>query len=227
MLTKAKPKPERLSMGKTELIIIGAGGLGRELAAMVRGSDLSKIWQVLGFVDDGIFEGNRIDGLPLLGNLQWLENQEDGISVALGIGAPIVKTKVIEKLNSKKFVFPNLVHPTAQMIDRERVEVGFGNIICANAILTTSISIGNFNVINLSCTIGHDVKMGNFCSLMPSVNVSGNVILEDEVLIGTGAQIIKKAKLGKGCRVGAGGVVNKNVAAGQTVTGVPAKAISR
>jgi serine acetyltransferase len=49
------------------------------------------------------------------------------------------------------------------------------------------------------------------------------VVIEDEVLIGTGAQVLQYLKIGSGATVGAGAVVIRNVAENTTVIGVPAR----
>lgn len=47
--------------------------------------------------------------------------------------------------------------------------------------------------------------------------------VEDDVAIGSGAIIMCGIRLGKGCRIGAGAVVTKDVPAGEKVAGVPAR----
>lgn len=47
--------------------------------------------------------------------------------------------------------------------------------------------------------------------------------VEDDVALGSGAIIMCGIRLGKGCRIGAGAVVTKDVPAGEKVAGVPAR----
>ena len=63
----------------------------------------------------------------------------------------------------------------------------------------------------------------DFVSVYPSASISGNVLLEEGVTIGTGARILQGITVGKGSFVGAGAVVTKDVAPGTIVAGVPAK----
>lgn len=49
--------------------------------------------------------------------------------------------------------------------------------------------------------------------------------VEDDVSIGSGAIVMCGLRLGKGCRIGAGAVVTKDVPPGATVAGVPARTL--
>ncbi len=103
--------------------------------------------------------------------------------------------------------------------------MGEGTIITAGNILTVDIKIGKHVMVNLDCTIGHDTVIEDFCSIMPSANISGNVKLEEGAYIGTGTQIINKIVIGKYSIIGAGAVVIRDIPARCTAVGVPAKPI--
>jgi sugar O-acyltransferase (sialic acid O-acetyltransferase NeuD family) len=117
---------------------------------------------------------------------------------------------------------PTLIHPSVLLGDEERNNIGDGSIICAGVILTTNITFGSFVIINLSCTIGHDVKIGSYSSIMPQCSLSGFIELGELVYIGAGGRILPGLKIGTGATVGAGAVVTKNVLEEKTVMGVPA-----
>ena len=78
-------------------------------------------------------------------------------------------------------------------------------------------------MVNLACTLGHESRIGEGSVLNPTVNISGGVVLDKGVLVGTGAQILQYVQIGEGATVGAGAVVNRDVPAGVTVVGIPAK----
>ena len=67
--------------------------------------------------------------------------------------------------------------------------------------------------------------MSSCAVLNPTVNISGGVVLEEGVLIGTGAQVLQYKTIGANAVIGAGAVVTKDVAPGDVVSGVPAKSM--
>lgn len=209
---------------KKDIVIVGAGGFGREVAAMIS-SSLNEEFNLKGFIDDGV-QASQVNNLPVLGGINWLLSQEENISCVVAIGKPAIREQVMKNLMAcDNLEFPNIIHPNAHLHQPEFISMGKGNIICEGAIITTNVSIGNFNIINLSCTIGHDCSIGNFCSIMPGVNISGGAQLNDSVYVGTGAKLIKATKLENNCIIGAGSVVNTDVPKDKTFVGIPAREI--
>ena len=128
-------------------------------------------------------------------------------------------------MNTNRYLnFPSLIHPNV-LIGSDEVIIGNGCIICASNIITVNISIGNFVILNLGCTVGHDTRIGDYCSFMPAVNISGEVIIENSVYVGTGAKIINLLTIGNSTIVGAGAVVSKSLPEKCTAVGIPAKPI--
>jgi sugar O-acyltransferase (sialic acid O-acetyltransferase NeuD family) len=200
-----------------KLAIVGAGGLGREVLSLVCALPN---WQCVGFYDDGQPTGRLVHDLPVLGGLSHIR-PEAGLWFVVAIGDPHVKAQVVARLPAVSFA--TLIHPRALLQDEARISVAEGAIIGAGAVLTTGIQIGAHVLLNLNCTIGHDVRIGNCCSVMPGANLAGSVSLGERVLVGSGANLLHGIAVGDGARVGSGAVVTRNVAAGITVTGVPAR----
>ena len=209
---------------KKDIAIIGAGGFGREVKMLIdQINNKKEEFNVIGFFDDNNSLGQVINGTPYLGSIDDLLNFKEDISIAVGIGVPEVKTKIIQKLKSKNFDYPKLIHPN--VIIGDEVKVGKGTIVCAGTIITCNIVVENFVTINLLCTVGHDTIIRSYSSFMPSVNISGEVEIEESVYVGTGAKIINQLRIGKNTIVGAGAVVSKSLPANCTAVGIPAKPI--
>ena len=204
------------------LIIIGASGFGREVAWLVeRINKVSPTWNLLGFVDDNeSLIGTEINGYKVLCTTKNVAKYRDSYFVC-AVGASKTRKQIIERFGGYRFA--TLIDPSVEMSDL--VEIGEGTIICAHTILTVNIKIGRHVIINLDCTIGHDVVLGDYVTLYPSVNVSGITQYGECVELGTGSQIIQGKMVGKGTIVGAGSVVVKDLPEECTAVGAPCKPI--
>lgn len=207
-------------------VIIGAGGFGREVKMLIDQINYNKKqYDFIGFYDDNIEKGSIINGFKVLGSIDELLQVDYNLEVVISIADPTIKKKIYETINCNHFIsFPTLIHPNV-LIGTDEVSFGYGCIICASNIITVNISLGNFVILNLGCTVGHDTTIGDYCSFMPSVNISGEVIIENSVYVGTGAKIINLLTIGNSTIVGAGAVVSKSLPEKCTAVGIPAKPI--
>lgn len=207
-----------------KIIIVGAGGLGREVQWLIDriNKKESKKWEVIGFIDDNIEPGREVNGNKVLGDINYLENMDEHINVTLAIGCASVRNKIAARLKkNEKLIFPNLFDPDVNKSDL--IYWGCGNIVCAGNILTVNIQIGDFNIINWNCTIGHDSIIGNCNTLYPSVNISGNTHIYHRTEFGTGAKIIQGKSVCSDTIIGAGGIIVKDIIEKGTYIGVPVK----
>lgn len=206
-----------------DIVIIGAGGFGREVAWLIEEINGNKPeWNIKGFVDENIeLKGKIINGYKVLGDLEWLKEQN--VYATCAIGDPNIKRAIVKRLDESSVKYPVLIHPS--VIKSSSVEVQEGSIICAGSILTVNINIGKYVIINLDCTVGHDAEIEDYCTILPSVNVSGFVKLQEGVTIGTGSAIIQGIGIEENTIVGAGAIVVKNLPANCTAVGSPARPI--
>lgn len=209
-----------------KIVIVGAGGFGREVEWLInRINKVKPTYEVVGFADDGKESGEPVGHSTVIFNTDELSKTSEKYSVAIAIGNAKVRKMLAEKISSNKNLsFPNLIDP-AVIYDEEEVTLGEGNIICGGTIMTVNINIGNFNIINLDCTIGHDDVLNNYITIYPSVNVSGNVIVDDCTEIGTGTQIIQGLSVNGNTIIGASAAVVKSIEESGTYVGVPVKKI--
>jgi len=118
--------------------------------------------------------------------------------------------------------FFSFIHPTALIMD-ENVKIGEGSFIGAYSILTTNIKIGNHAILNRGNQIGHDSVIGDYFSAMPGAIVSGNVVIENKVYLGTNSSIKEKVHIFSNIKIGSNAAVIENIITGGTYVGVPAK----
>ncbi len=208
------------------IAIIGAGGFGREVHMLINRINASQdTYNVLGFYDDNSSLPETVNGTSFLGGITELKNHDGELSLVIAVGDPKTKKMIYQELRHyKNFEFPTLVDPSVIMDSRSST-IGIGSLICSNSVITVNVEIKDFVTINLNCTLGHDSVIHSYASLMPSVNVSGEVTIEECVYIGTGATIINQLAIGSNSIIGAGSVVTRAIPANCTAVGAPAKPI--
>lgn len=213
-------------MRLNDIAIFGVGGFGREVLALIK--DINKVtptYRIVGFFDDGHEKGEMVNGYPVLGKTQELNQWPTELSVAISIGNPEIKKRVIDKISNPNVNYPTLIHPNVIIGDCDYVKIGKGCIICAGNMITTNIEIGNFVILNLGCTVGHDTIIKDYAAFMPSCNISGEVLIEEGVYCGTGVKIINQTSIGEYATIGAGAVITKPIPSRCVAVGVPAKVV--
>lgn len=121
--------------------------------------------------------GTEIDGYQVLGGVGFLIDYPDALAVAVAVGNAGIRKKIVDKVSvNENLEFPNLIDPGVLM--SHRIAMGKGNLICAANVLTVDIHMGDFNIINLDCTVGHDVEFASYITIYPSVNISGCVSID-------------------------------------------------
>ena len=209
-----------------KIAILGTGGFAREIATLIQDiNNTDSKYELVGFVDNSIEKGTLINGYPVIGNDEEINQTNEPIGLVLAFGEPKIKMKVRSKFTNPLVSFPTIIHPSAIVGDRKFVEIGVGCIICASVIITTNIKIKDFVTLNLQCTVGHDTIIDSYSSFMPSCNISGEVHIGEGVYCGTGVKIINQTDIGERSIIGAGAVVAKSIPAYCTAVGVPAKPI--
>ncbi|MDI3336425.1 acetyltransferase [Defluviimonas aestuarii] len=207
-----------------DIAIYGCGGFGREVLQILHALNVqARQWNCLGFVvDPGITHPETVHGLPVSDDIETLERGARA-DVAVAIGNPSARRSIAERMGAMGCKFPTLVHPRAWIGDR--VSLGEGVVICANACLTTDITVFPHVHVNLCATVGHDAKLGAYSTISPGANISGKVTLGTGVEIGTGAALIQGVSVGDGSVIGAGAAVIRPIPPHSTAVGVPAKII--
>jgi sugar O-acyltransferase (sialic acid O-acetyltransferase NeuD family) len=211
-----------------DLVVIGAGGFGRETLDVVDAINRAApepVWSVLGVLDDAPSDSNlerlacrEVAYLGTVGDFLVRSAAEDYV---VGVGSPRARRVLADKCDAAGLRAVTLVHPAATMgFD---VYLGEGSVICAGARLTTNIRLGRHVHLNPNVTVGHDTTLGDFVSMNPGSSVSGDCVLESGVLVGVGAVVLNQLRIGRASTIGGSACVVKDVPAEVIVKGVPAR----
>jgi sugar O-acyltransferase (sialic acid O-acetyltransferase NeuD family) len=214
----------------TKIVIYGAGGFGREVAWLVSECfPIGKDCRIVCFVDDDPkIQGKTSNKIEVL-SLNKTRDRYPDAKMFLAIRNPMKREKVVAWLASDRWEFGNLIHP--KTMKSEWIDFGHGCIVCAGNVLTTNIKIGAHVHIHPGCTIGHDVLLGDFCTISSGAHVSGWVHFGKRVFVGAGAVFVngteeKPLMIGYDAVIGAGAVVTEDVPAGVNLPARP-RAVAR
>ena len=210
---------------KKRLVIVGAGGFGREVHSWV---NTSPRWRSRAGISEVVFVDDEASKVPMrapiISTVRDYSPGERNV-VICAIGAPGVRRAVVEVLTSKGAQMAIFVHDRAVLGDN--VVVGIGTVVCPDVLVSCDVQIGAYVHINTGCSIGHDVTIGDYVTLSSTCNLTGNVAVEDDAFLATAVSVIPGKRIGAGSLVGAGSVVLKNVPAGVTVFGNPSTIVGK
>lgn len=192
-------------MSKKCLIIVGAGGFGREVFewALDDISTGNSQFEKIEFVDD---YNKDIKNFRCTVS-EFYPTQHDVVVIA--IGKPSVRQKVANGLKSKNVIFGNLIHPSA--IIASSSQVGDGFIACPFSLVSVDTKIGDHVHMNCMSSVGHDTVIGDYCTLSGHVDITGNCTIGESVFIGSGARLVPEKTICSGALIGAGTTIQKSI----------------
>ena len=185
-----------------DLIIIGAGGFGRELFSAAREAiGFGEQFRIKGYLDANPAALDRFAGYPpILGAPENYTPAPDDVFIT-ALGNIASRKRCAALIEERGGTFISIIHRSASL--GQNVTVGPGSFIAHNVVLTVDISVGRHADIFHGTEIGHDSTVGDFAHVFPNRSI------------------------GDGAVVGIGSVVLLNVESGATVFGNPAAPIAR
>jgi sugar O-acyltransferase (sialic acid O-acetyltransferase NeuD family) len=206
-----------------DIAIYGAGGLGREVACLLRIiNEQHPTWNLIGFYDDGKEMGSRNEYGVVLGGLQELNGINAPLAVVMAIASPKVVSKIVNGIISPLVEFPNIIAPHTTFLDRENISFGRGNVICTGCTFSCNIHVGDFNIFDWDITIGHDVTIGSYNVFMPGVRISGEITIGQRNFFGASAFVLQQLTIGNDTVIGANSTVIRETCDNSTYVGSPA-----
>lgn len=214
------------------VVIYGTGGISKEVYQLIKTINLQckqKSYEIMGFISDDevkigevIIEDTKVVASDE--NFNTYSSKFPILGAIIPIGNPKIKEIIYKKICClDNVVFPNIIHPTVDF-HFDVNQMGHGNILCSGVAITCNVNMGNFNLVNLNSTIGHDTIIGDYNVINPLVAISGNVKIGCKSLIGTGSKILQNLSIANLSTIGAGAVVVKSIEhENLTYVGIPAK----
>lgn len=188
-------------------------------------------WNVIGYVDKCGFQGDESLDVsvgsmycPYLGEDEYLLGRQKETNVAVSVGEPGLRKKIAEELSKNpRLKFPSLIMGDTRLCTD--IKMGQGCIISMGCQVSTNVMLGDFVLLNIGSLVCHDGILGDYVTLSPDVKAAGQVVIGNCCDLGLGTRIIQGITIGDGVIAGAGSVIVKDVEAGCTIAGVPAKRI--
>ena len=209
-----------------ELVVIGAGGFGRETVEAVRALNArgDAAWQLIGYLDDEpARHGTLLDGVPVLGGTTELAGMPNA-SVVVCTGRPdnyLSRPRIVEALGLPPERYATIIHPSATVSSTSRI--GPGSVLLAYTVLTAAVIVGSHVAVMPHVTLTHDDIVEDFATLAAGVRLGGGVHIASCAYIGAGAVVRENRRVGTCALVGMGAVVTCDVPAREVWIGVPAR----
>ncbi|WP_068401089.1 NeuD/PglB/VioB family sugar acetyltransferase [Kribbia dieselivorans] len=206
------------------LLLVAASGLARETAAAARATGV----EVFGCLDDdeGLWGSEVAAGLPVLGPpMEAMDHPDAALVVCAGKG--VTRARLVERLSAQGVGldrYATVVHPSAALEEPEAI--GAGSIVLAGCVFTADVTVGRHVVCMPTAVVTHDCALGAFATLCAGVVLGGGVTVHREAYVGMGASVREGVSIGVGATIGMGSVVLRDVPAGETWAGVPARRLS-
>jgi sugar O-acyltransferase (sialic acid O-acetyltransferase NeuD family) len=208
------------------LVIVGAGGFGRETAdAVMAVNDDGPTWQLLGFADDDpALRGKSVAGVEVLGPIDQVLQTFPDVMMIVATGRPdnyFSRSRLVRRLNLPRQRFASLVHPAASVA--RRATVGAGTVLLAGVVVTAEATIGDHVAVMPATVITHDDRIGDYATLASGVRLGGSVSVGTGAYVGAGALVREELEIGSWSLIGMGSVVTESVPPAQRWFGIPAR----
>lgn len=214
-----------------DLVIVGAGAFSVEIASAVDAINMHSAgappWRLLGFLDDApALQGQLVADAPVLGPIE--ASVDDGRCYVGGIASyrnREARRQIVERLNLPERRWASIIHPAAHL--SRLTSIGCGSVVLQGACVESRAKVGRHVLISPLSIVSHDVELGDFSTVAQRATVCGSARIGPGAYIGAGAIVRDGLRVGEGSLVGIGAVALRDVAAGTTVLGNPAKPLQR
>lgn len=207
------------------VLIVAAGGLGREVAAVL--ARVSR-WDLIGFLDDGPDRvGTRLCGKSVLGDLSAVREHPDA-SILVCAGKGQARRAIVARLSEFGVTddrYATLIAPDVHL--PASCSVGAGSIVLSGSVLTADVLVGAHAVLMPGVVLTHDNHVGDFATLCARVTLGGNVTVGEAAYLGMGALVRERVEVAAESVLGMGAVLLRDLPYGETWVGTPARRLGQ
>ncbi len=206
-----------------KLIIIGAGGHGKEVAWGVAAMNaVAPRYELVGFCDDTVAPGVRVGGVAVLGAIEAVaERVGGGVAYICAVGKNRVRPGLVARAEACGWTPRSVIHPTA--VVAPDAEIGAGTFLAPGTYVGPGARVGRHVIVNFHASVGHDAELGEHVQLCPGVRVSGAVKLGDEAFLGSNAAVAPGVVIGARSKLAACSFAAAGVPENALAMGVPAR----
>jgi sugar O-acyltransferase (sialic acid O-acetyltransferase NeuD family) len=209
--------PQEWPSSVGRILVVGAGGFGREVLLWARDAWADQASKIAGFLSA---DASLSVPLPILGDPSgYAPGPDDGFVLAIGI--PQVRRRVVSQIESRGGRFLTLIHPTA--VISPTASVGEGSVICPYAIVSDAVRLGRFTLMNYHSSLGHDASTGDFAVLSPYATLGGGAVIEEDVFLGMHASVGPGKRVGQRTKVSANSAALCDAPPDSLIHGVPGR----
>ena len=192
-----------------DVLILGVDIHGLEMADIIRRGGL---YHLVGYVRQ---EGSQAEGVfgehPVVGGVDVLSQYPDAGFIPMHVWK--------SDAGSRQWV--NLIDPSAFVAST--AVLGRGCVVYPNCFIGAQAKLGNKIFVMSSSVINHDNIIGDGVTVTSGVRLAGFVKVGSGAYLGQGCNVRQYLSVGDNATVGMGAVVTKDVPAGVTVIGNPAR----
>lgn len=207
------------------LLIIGAGGMGREVVDMIRASAQERDgarYTDIAFIDDALTPGSLVYGVKVAGDRMMLGGLKPGtVELCVAVGDPLTRREIIDDIERYGHRFATIIDPTAMV--RPTAIIGEGVLVSARAFVSCNVSLESHAVVSFGAIVGHDAVVGRYAFIGPRAVVCGAVRIAEGAIVGAGASLHPGVKVGRWAKVAVGAAAFGHVEERATMFGNPAR----
>jgi sugar O-acyltransferase (sialic acid O-acetyltransferase NeuD family) len=210
----------------TPLVIIGAGGFGRETAEAVRATNaVSSTWDLVGFADDDPSRvGSQEEGVPVLGQIEEVVSNHPDAQLVICTGRPdnyFSRPRLVARLAVPEWRYATVIHPAASVGSSS--SVGVGSVLLAGVVLTAAARVGSHVAVMPGTVVTHDDVIGDFATVATGVRLGGSVVVGRGAYLGAAVMVRQDLTIGQWALLGMGSLVTRSVPSAEVWYGSPAR----